>query len=56
MLTNHVVLMILYAGAVAGFFALLWRDEPRDRLRLFTILFLTLLAGGILIARFMQVM
>lgn len=49
-LDNHILLMLLYAGLTASFFALLWRDDPRERVRLFTIMFLALVGGGILIA------
>ena len=53
-LDSHLLLMVLYAGGTAAFFALLWRDEQRDRWKLFAIIFVALLAGGILTAVLMQ--
>lgn len=47
MLRNHVFLMALYAIGTGIFFALLWRRETRDRVRLFTIIFLCLFLGGL---------
>lgn len=52
-LENHLLLMVLYAGATAVFFALLWRETLRDRFRLFLIIFLGLFGSGILIALLM---
>lgn len=45
--------MVLYAGAVSLFFALLWRQEPRAGVRLFLQIFLAMLAGALLIAYLM---
>jgi hypothetical protein len=39
--------MFLYAAATALFFALLWRRERRDRIRLFAIIFCSLFLGAI---------
>ena len=36
--TDHFLIMAVYALLVSGFFALLWRDGSRERLRLFGIL------------------
>lgn len=47
MLRHHAFLMALYATLAAIFFALLWRRETRDRIRLFTIIFLSLFLGGL---------
>lgn len=47
---NHIVLMFLYAVATALFFALLWRDEPRQRVRFFIYVFVSLFFGGIVLA------
>jgi hypothetical protein len=44
---SHVALMFLYAVATAAFFALLWRDGRRERLRLFAIIFCSLFLGAI---------
>lgn len=50
LLRNHIVLMFLYALATALFFALLWRSERRERIRLFLIVFFSLVFGGIILA------
>jgi hypothetical protein len=39
--------MFVYALATALFFALLWRNERRDRIRLFAIIFCSLFLGAI---------
>ena len=44
---SHFGLMALYALLVSLFFALLWRRERRDRLRLFLQLFVGLVGGAI---------
>ena len=49
LLRSHMVLMFIYAALAALFFALLWRHEKRDRIRLFIIIFCSLFFGGILI-------
>ncbi len=41
--------MALYALLVSFFFALLWRREKRDRIRLFLQLFLGLVGGAIVL-------
>lgn len=46
-LRQHVVLMFLYALATALFFALLWKDERRERIRTFLTIFCALFFGGI---------
>lgn len=46
-LRNHAVLMLLYAIAAATFFSLLWKQEKRERIRLFLFVFLSLFCGGI---------
>ena len=45
-MTNHITLMFLYAALTALFFALLWREERRDRIRLFLVIFCSLFLGG----------
>ncbi len=49
-IANHVVLMLIYAFLVGAFFALLWKSETRARLRLFAIVFGSLVLGGLAIA------
>lgn len=44
---THVVLMFLYAAATGAFFALLWRETTRERIRTFLIIFLSLFLGAI---------
>jgi hypothetical protein len=39
--------MFFYALATAAFFALLWREERRDRVRLFLLVFCSLFFGAI---------
>lgn len=50
MLKSHVFLMFLYALLSGVFFALLWKQDRRERIRLFLIVFLSLFAGGIAVA------
>ncbi len=49
LLRNHVVLMFIYALATALFFALLWKEEKRDRIRFFVAVFSALFLGGIIL-------
>jgi len=48
-LRNHMVLMFIYAVLAALFFALLWRHEKRERVRLFFVIFCSLFFGGIIL-------
>jgi cytochrome bd-type quinol oxidase subunit 2 len=48
--TDHFLIMAVYAVLVSAFFALLWREERRERLRLFGILIAALLLGGLAVA------
>ena len=48
--TDHFVIMAVYALLVSAFFALLWREGSRERLRLFGILVAALLLGGLGVA------
>jgi len=48
--TDHFLIMAVYALLVSGFFALLWRESSRGRLRLFGILVAALLLGGLAVA------
>ena len=47
LLETHVVLMFLYAAATALFFALLWKETKRDRIRTFLVIFSALFFGAI---------
>lgn len=46
-LRTHLALMTVYAAAVALFFALLWKETRRDRLRTFLLIFFSLFLGGV---------
>ncbi len=46
---THLALMFLYAIATAAFFALLWREERRDRIQLFAIIFCSLFFGAVVV-------
>lgn len=50
MFRSHVFLMVVYAVLAGAFFALLWREERRERIRLFLVVFASLLAGGVALA------
>lgn len=47
---DHFLVMATYALLVSTFFALLWRENKRERWKLFGILFGSLLAGGLALA------
>ena len=49
-LRNHVVLMLFYAIATGTFFALLWKDGRRERIRFFIVVFVSLFVGGLALA------
>ena len=44
---THIVLMLLYAAATALFFALLWKETKRERIRTFLVIFSALFFGAI---------
>jgi cytochrome bd-type quinol oxidase subunit 2 len=47
LLKSHVMLMFAYAVATALFFSLLWKQEKRERVRFFVLVFCSLFLGGI---------
>ncbi len=47
---SHFLLMCLYAALVSVFFAVLWRREPREQVKLFAQLFFGMVIGGLVIA------
>lgn len=49
LLRTHIVLMFVYAVATGIFFALLWRETRRERVRTFLIIFFSLFLGAIAI-------
>lgn len=49
LLRTHAALMFCYAFATALFFALLWRETKRERIRTFLVIFCALFFGGIAI-------
>lgn len=50
LLRSHVVLMLFYSVMTGAFFALLWKNDRRERIRLFLIISLSLFVGGVLLA------
>lgn len=50
MFRSHVFLMFFYAVLAGVFFALLWREDRQERIRLFAVVFLSLLVGGVALA------
>lgn len=50
LLRNHIVLMFIYAAATGAFFALVWKSQRADRIRMFLKIFLSLFLGGIAVA------
>jgi len=50
LLTNHVLLMAIYASLAGAFFALLWKEETRERWKMLAIVSGALFFGGCLIA------
>lgn len=50
MLTSHVALMFFYAVLTGVFFALLWKETRRERIRFFFVVFASLFVGGIALA------
>jgi len=47
---DHFLIMVVYAFLVSAFFALLWRQERRERWKLFGILLASLVLGGLAVA------
>lgn len=47
---DHFLIMTTYAVLVAAFFSLLWREERRERWKLFGILLGSLVLGGLAVA------
>ncbi len=47
---DHFLIMTIYALLVSGFFALLWRQERRERWKLFGLLAASLVLGGLAVA------
>jgi len=46
---SHFLLMVAYAALVSTFFSLLWRSEPRARVKLFLQMFLAMVLGAIVL-------
>lgn len=46
---DHLFLLLWHAFLVATFFAFLWRNDRRERVRLFLKTFLIMTIGGILV-------
>ncbi|HKD20316.1 MAG TPA: hypothetical protein VKG23_20880 [Thermoanaerobaculia bacterium] len=47
---DHFLIMVVYSFLVSAFFALLWRQERRERWKLFGILLASLVLGGLAVA------
>lgn len=47
---SHIVLMFIYAVVTGLFFALLWKRERPERIRLFVIIFCSLFFGGVVLS------
>ncbi len=47
---DHFLIMTIYALLISFFFALLWRNERRERVALFLKLFLALVVGALAVA------
>lgn len=50
MLSAHVTLMFFYAVLAGIFFAFLWKEERRERMRLFLVVFTAMFLGGLALA------
>jgi hypothetical protein len=50
LLRNHLVLMFIYAVTTGVYFALLWKNTRRERIRFFLFVFCSLFFGGIALA------
>lgn len=46
-LRTHVALMFIYSSITGAFFALLWRETRRERIRTFVVIFLSLFGGAL---------
>ena len=49
-MVSHFLLMLLYGLLVSVFFALLWRQDRRDRIRMFWRIFAWMILGGLALA------
>jgi hypothetical protein len=47
---DHFLILTIYALLVSSFFALLWREGKRERLKLFGVLLASLVLGGLAVA------
>ena len=50
MYISHFQLMLVYAFLLSAYFALLWRRERRDQIKLFAQIFIGLIGGGLVVA------
>lgn len=50
LLRNHLVLMFLYALATGIYFALLWKEDRKEQIKFFLLVFCSLFFGGIVLA------
>jgi hypothetical protein len=49
LLRNHIVLMFIYAVATGAYFALLWKNSRKERIKFFLFVFCCLFFGGIVL-------
>jgi hypothetical protein len=49
-LQSHVFLMFVYAVATGLFFTFLWKDEKKERIRFFLVVFFSLFLGGVVLS------
>jgi cytochrome bd-type quinol oxidase subunit 2 len=47
LLRHHILLMFIYAILAGAFFSLLWKEEQRERIRTFLVIFCSLFLGGL---------
>lgn len=47
---SHIVLMFLYAVMAGVFFSFLWKEEKKERIRFFLLVFGSLFLGGVALA------
>ena len=47
---SHALLMVVHAALIGVFFALLWRRDQREQIKLFLQVFLSLVVGGLALA------
>lgn len=49
-MVDHFLWMVIYAGLISAFLALLWRRQRRQQVKLFLQVFLGMIGGGLALA------